>query len=1171
VSSSHDVVEKSPGPPLVLVISSDDELEVSSSRRLVRCGGGQRSGAARLRSSAGSPIVISSEDEEEEESMSLKSPPHHYHSQSHPHLNHMGTGGGAHRSRLQRSRSRSPHGHKQHSVGPGLFRGSSGQNRVDPIIISSDSDTDFHRSRSPFKSSSRNYNRLFDGPPHHSLHYPPQHARHQPAMTPPHPLPSRYGKHSSKRRHHSSSPHGTKKPRISHYYLFNGRDSLNRRGVPVSPHRQINSSREQYVSSHSRDSRISPRGKGSVMSPTSLPNGSPSHRKTISHLHRKANGHTSHIRVTPPPSSAYVSSSKVKTEYRSPEEPRYRLPHHTFGSPPDNLPLHVPLVKQERLVRELSPTPSPPPPRSPPSPHSPIQPPPCTPPHSNISTHSPDPPSGCIPRQGPLIMTLSLKKKRRRLFTEEDGKGKREFNIKKDSETPVSKVDTERRRNSIGDRTPSHEARTSRKPSSETKRKRLGKSLFSYDSTPEISLVQKKGKRKSSVRLSGQGSSRQTRLERYFPDDRGITPPLEPNNLFSLGANHRDLVAPAMGRTPCVVLKSPVNPACGAYVSGDGSAPSGSVAYPLVSSPHSKSSTPGVKQEPHSMLQSEEDKVKPALPSSYSPLSTTSFSSDDGGTKCSRPESLPQLSVASSSCAVHKSQTPSPLLPRGVHADHRDASLSPPSVLPAGQDTAIPAWSDTELEMKGENQSVSPDLLEVGIFGVGGPSADSDFLPAPKSSWNYVVVHMDTQRHRRDNTKFVESLEEIVSKGFCIPDAQIGVVLKHIQCVSNLSRLLRLHSVLTVDASSRRSVGLSSREVWSLIEDCCRQFPSSGTPSSPPRSYPQSAHVVLLYLVSLLATDAATEQTLSPAAHWRHVRVVVDLLFEQLVRPPPPSALPDLLPLLAVLLSMCASLASRRTGCGDGAMRLARELSSRMSKLSSVQLKTDFLLLIPCHSLREKIINIHLQKEFPLPTSLLGHTPVPSDHVTLELIAATHFHRCPSRRDGSPQDLAFFLSLLFHLLHSHCSRLLGPAAAGSLSFSHRLQSPSSCSPTTATSTSHPPPSPSCTHTPSTASTSTSYPFRSPSSSHPPPTTSTNFSHPPQPSPSSSHPPSPTSTCSALSPIDLARRLEPISKEIRQLFQRLSQDEALLEEMTSPDCWFHLQLLQNIFSWEHITE
>lgn len=36
VSSSHDVVEKSPGTPLVLVISSDDELEVSSSRRLVR-------------------------------------------------------------------------------------------------------------------------------------------------------------------------------------------------------------------------------------------------------------------------------------------------------------------------------------------------------------------------------------------------------------------------------------------------------------------------------------------------------------------------------------------------------------------------------------------------------------------------------------------------------------------------------------------------------------------------------------------------------------------------------------------------------------------------------------------------------------------------------------------------------------------------------------------------------------------------------------------------------------------------------------------------------------------------------------------------------------------------------------------------------------------------------
>ena len=39
VSSSHDVVEKSPGPPLILVISDDDEdseLEVSSNRRPVR-------------------------------------------------------------------------------------------------------------------------------------------------------------------------------------------------------------------------------------------------------------------------------------------------------------------------------------------------------------------------------------------------------------------------------------------------------------------------------------------------------------------------------------------------------------------------------------------------------------------------------------------------------------------------------------------------------------------------------------------------------------------------------------------------------------------------------------------------------------------------------------------------------------------------------------------------------------------------------------------------------------------------------------------------------------------------------------------------------------------------------------------------------------------------------
>ena len=349
--------------------------------------------------------------------------------------------------------------------------------------------------------------------------------------------------------------------------------------------------------------------------------------------------------------------------------------------------------------------------------------------------------------------------------------------------------------------------------------------------------------------------------------------------------------------------------------------------------------------------------------------------------------------------------------------------------------------------MKGESGPDSPELrVDIPGLDIGGFRAASTFAPSPKSSWNYVVVYMDTARRGRDDGRFVESLEEVANRGFCIPDSQIVAVLRHVLHVSGRDLLLRLNSVLAVDASSRSGVALPVEEVWDLLEECCRLFTSSGSPSGNPRSYPESAHVVLLYLTSLLVADAATrggggggntlvEQTLSPAPHWRRVRVVVDLFLELLVGCPPPSPLPDLPPVVARLLSVCASV-SRETGSGDGVVRLARELSCRMSKLSSMQLRMELLLLVPCHSFREEIIKIHLQTKFPLSSPSLNHAPTPSDDDIILNLAA-HFRRCP----GRPQDLAFFLSLLFHLLHSHCSR--------------RLLVPSASPP-------HPPPSPSST-------------------------------------------------------------------------------------------------------------
>ena len=352
--------------------------------------------------------------------------------------------------------------------------------------------------------------------------------------------------------------------------------------------------------------------------------------------------------------------------------------------------------------------------------------------------------------------------------------------------------------------------------------------------------------------------------------------------------------------------------------------------------------------------------------------------------------------------------------------------------------------------------------------------------------------------------KFVEALEEISSRGRYIPDAHAETVLRCVLCMTDCRLLLRLHSVLEADACLRPSVGLSAGNLWELMEDCCRKLLSINAPVStslPPSSrshaYPHSAHVVLLYLVCLLGGDVAThkdslsativEGILSLTSQWRHVVVVVDLLQELLLNKSPPSPLPDLLPVLASLLCICVST-SREYDREDGATRLARELSSRMSRLPSVQLKTDLLLLFPCYLLREKTISIHLEAGFLLPSSSQGAS-LPSEHVTLELIATSHLCRCPCHHNGSLHDLSFFLTLLYHLMHSHCSKLLGP------SFLH-----------------------------------------------------------------------PNAATWATPPSELAQQLKSVAVQVRLLFQRLSGDDALLFELTTPSCWFYLQLLERMFKW-----
>lgn len=415
--------------------------------------------------------------------------------------------------------------------------------------------------------------------------------------------------------------------------------------------------------------------------------------------------------------------------------------------------------------------------------------------------------------------------------------------------------------------------------------------------------------------------------------------------------------------------------------------------------------------------------------------------------------------------------------------------------VPTRETFSLPCWSDSELNMIGE--ACTSPLIEHEVLGIQARSG-SHASPASVSCWNWVEVYMEG-----DSAKFVEALEEINSRGCYIPDTHVDAVLRRILRITDCNLLIRVHSILVADVSYRSNSDLSANKLWELMEDCCRTLLQVCTPvssSSCPRPYPHSAHVVMLHLMSLLAKDVTTHKDnltsasiqciLSPVSQWRHVMVTLDLLQQLLLnRSPSPPPLPDLLPGLAGLLCMSVSTSSERD-YEEGANRLARELSSRMSRLPSVHLKLDFLLLFPCYLLREKTISIHLTTEF-----VSSQTPhLPPERVTLELISTAHFCLCPYRRGQSSPDLLLFLSLLYHLLHSHCSKLLGP------SFLH-----------------------------------------------------------------------PDSTSWNTPPSKLAHQLESIASQIRHLPQRLAEDDAILPELTSPSCWFYLQLLERMFNWESLLQ
>ena len=746
-------------------------------------------------------------------------------------------------------------------------------------------------------------------------------------------------------------------------------------------------------------------------------------REQRSHSPPHHNGYGAAVSPGTPTRCAADSTVPVKLECHSP-------------------PPHAPIKQEYHVIDSYSP---------PPSPTAFLD---CV--TSSSSQSSPEPMHAIT-----ASLTLSLKKKS---HTSSRYEPKRVRSASDNHETVRRKIkyeEVQRKRNGTTDslvlkrrRNSSESERRNKIPSiDETKRSGMstpnraaerGSTRKGCDSTPEMSPQQRNKRSKlSSASATSNGGRKQLKLDVYFCN-RDATPPLRKTTpTIKMEGLVKDmkprLTHVDRDATPPLPHKAKTAPTKLDSIMTHSQARS--TAAPPPSSPITSSPSPSPSPSPHTASPSSVAR-KPSSPLkqlSRSPPSRVHTPTPPlPATPISSPP-LPAVSTVEGATATLHQQSPMSCLRIPAPAPSATATVSVrKQPTPAGPVSyLVPSWSDGEPEMAAEARDlpasegcVIPGLC---VSTQAGATSASTAAPAIVCSWNYVEVYMNGE----DDAKFVDALDSIITRGHYIPDGYVHTTLKKILCISDCSLLLRLHSILDTDASIRCTTAINPRTLSELIEDCCRTLHSStsSTHKSSAPYHPHSAHVVLLYLVSLLKEDvenhdrdtlstALLERTLSLTVQWRRVAMIVDLILQLLLQPTRQFSLllPELPPVLAALLCMCVAT-SRESDCEDGVTRLARELSSQLSQLPSAKLKTDLLLLFfPCHLLRERTISIHLQSEFHLPDS---SPSLPSENVTLNLISTSHLQRLPYHHSGAPQDLLFFLSLLYSLLHSHCSRLLG--------------------------------------------------------------------------------------------------------------------------------------------------
>lgn len=361
----------------------------------------------------------------------------------------------------------------------------------------------------------------------------------------------------------------------------------------------------------------------------------------------------------------------------------------------------------------------------------------------------------------------------------------------------------------------------------------------------------------------------------------------------------------------------------------------------------------------------------------------------------------------------------------------------------------------------------------------------------------YLETYVDTVGQVEGGRNYLGLLEKLLSHGSYIPSSRLKKVLTTVLRLRSSDSVRQACRVLHQDLCIRRETDVPDSCVWHLLESCMKTLQwEKGAVSL------TTAKVVLNYLFGLLVKDfnsktdnpksSLIEKVLSLGRQWQRVAKVLDCLFS-LQEQGTPSDPGEVVPSLVCLPLLTCTQLERR----DQATRLARELSERLGKLSSVETRKQLLLSLPSHYLRELVLDLHLAAHCALSPTASQDCPGNRD-LSIAVIGCVHMKRGPYHHDGRQHDdPGYFLFQLCHLLQSHVCNLEGAALLS---------------------------------------------FLVPSD------------------PGSPLPPH-WLACSPCPPLELRKSLSDLRQQVEALTERLMQDPALLASLTDGENWLYLQLLR----------